>query len=170
MSQTPGWADVLERLAHLEKQNRRMKQIGAVVLIVAASVLWMGQAAPTNQTLEAREFVLKDESGHRRAWLGIRADAPGLLLYDASGEKVRAFLGVAADGPGLHLADAEGKVRASLSVKQDQPGLVVSDKEGFTTQIGHAELLSSNPGESKETSAAAVVLTGKSQTLIWTAH
>ncbi len=35
------------RLSKLEKQNRRLKQVGAVALIVAASLLVMGKALPT---------------------------------------------------------------------------------------------------------------------------
>ena len=61
-SPTPDWTAVVERLEKLERQNRRMKQVGAVALIIAAAVLLMGQASP-NRTVEANEFVLQDESG-----------------------------------------------------------------------------------------------------------
>ena len=50
---------VMNRLERLEKQNRRIKQIGALALILLGSVFLMGQASPP-RTVEANEFVLKD--------------------------------------------------------------------------------------------------------------
>ncbi len=43
---TPDWPAVVERLEKLEKHNRRLKQRGAVALIIAAAVSLMGQASP----------------------------------------------------------------------------------------------------------------------------
>ena len=128
-SPTPDWPTVVERLEKLERQNRRMKQVGAAVLVLVAAMLLMGQASP-NRTVEANEFVLKDANGKMQARLGLTANAPGLTLYEADGEVIRTFLGVGADGPGLYLADAGGKVRAMLSVKADEPSLVLSDRLG----------------------------------------
>ena len=56
---------LMERLEKLEKQNRRLKQVGAVALVLAASILLMGQA-PARRTVEANEFILKDASGNVR--------------------------------------------------------------------------------------------------------
>ncbi|MBI3895033.1 MAG: hypothetical protein HY313_03790 [Acidobacteria bacterium] len=55
--QRPDWQAIVERLEKLEKQNRRMMQAGALILVVAASVLLMGQA-PSYRVVEANEFVL----------------------------------------------------------------------------------------------------------------
>ena len=59
---------VMNRLERLEKQNRRIKQIGALALILIASVLLMGQAS-SKRTVEANQFMLKDTSGRLRATL-----------------------------------------------------------------------------------------------------
>ena len=60
-SGTSEWTAVMNRLERLEKQNRRMKQIGALALVLIGAVLLMGQATPT-KTVEANEFILRDTS------------------------------------------------------------------------------------------------------------
>ena len=46
---------ILERVEKLEKQNRRMKQVGLASLIGAISVVLRGQAGPHNM-IEAEHF------------------------------------------------------------------------------------------------------------------
>ena len=94
MSQTSEWNAVMERLEKLERQNRRMKQAGALAMVLAAIVL-MGQSLTTRtveaqtsvqRTVEANEFVLKDRNGQQRARLySVTVDGQtetGLVLYD----------------------------------------------------------------------------------------
>jgi hypothetical protein len=69
------------RVAKLEEQNQRLKKAG-IAWMVAAAFIVMGQAQ-TNRTLEANEFVLKDETGKARAKLHMeRGRDPSLSLYD----------------------------------------------------------------------------------------
>jgi len=75
--QTSDWQALTGRVEKLERQNRRLKQAGAVALIIAAAVLLMGQAS-TSRTVEANEFVLKDASGKVRAKLSIVGDLGGV--------------------------------------------------------------------------------------------
>lgn len=42
-----------ERLGRLERENRRLKRIGAVVLLGPATVLLLGQARPNRRIVEA---------------------------------------------------------------------------------------------------------------------
>ncbi len=67
-SQETTLEEIRERLIKLEGQNRRLKQMGAVALVVAASLLVMAQASPF-KTVEANEFILRDNSGNVRARL-----------------------------------------------------------------------------------------------------
>lgn len=120
-SQTPDWQAVIDRLEKLENQNRRLKQIGAVVLVLAVSFLLMGQAAP-KKTVEANEFVLKDASGRVRGQLLMRLLGPDLTLFDENGTPL-AGLGASAYGPGLYLNDEKGKTRALLGDDAGGPGL-----------------------------------------------
>jgi len=62
---------ITARLLMLEKQNRRFKQLGAAALIIAATVLVTGQAAPPKKTIEAQEFILRDTTGKVRAKLAM---------------------------------------------------------------------------------------------------
>ena len=77
-SQETTLEEVRERLIKLEGQNRRLKQMGAVALVVAASLLVMAQALRTKTVeadvveairVEANEFILKDKNGNVRARL-----------------------------------------------------------------------------------------------------
>jgi len=110
---------VMQRLEKLEKQNRRLRVGGGAFLLVAASLLLMGQAAPQSKTIEAQEFILRDTSNKQRAKLSLVEDTAVLSLYDAK-ENVRARL-VAGDRPGLLFFDAQrtgpyAKVRLALGV------------------------------------------------------
>ncbi len=136
--------DLEQRLVRLERANRRMKRIGALVLMVAAAVVLSGAANGKDlPDLEVGSLTLKDKDGKPRAALGASADgAVGLLLSDKAG-KTRAHLVVGVDGsPVLALYDKDGKVRASLYVgvassgpgwpQTGSPGLDLYDKDGQT--------------------------------------
>lgn len=88
--QVHNFEDIQGRLLKLEKQNRRFKQLGVAALIVPALLLLMGQA-PSKKTVEANEFVLRDDGGNIRARLfmtpKIGPDRPEamLALYDDKG-------------------------------------------------------------------------------------
>ncbi len=128
--------DLEQRLVRLERGNRRMKRIGAFVLLTAAVVLLSGQAKGKDlQHLEVRSLTLKDKDGKTRAYLGTGADAPGLLLFDRDG-KMRAGFSVAADGsPALALYYRDG-MRARLSLLTDgSPALALWDKGGHMRAV-----------------------------------
>ncbi len=126
--------DLEQRLVRLERGNRRMKRIGALVLVVAAAVVLSGAADGKDlPDLEVGSLTLKDKDGKTRASLGTSADgAVGLLLSDKDG-KTRAHLYVGVDGsPGLDLYDKDGKVRATLYVDADElPALTLRDAKGY---------------------------------------
>ncbi|MBI4463593.1 MAG: hypothetical protein HY647_02710 [Acidobacteria bacterium] len=117
------WNDVLKRLEKLERQNRRMKQIGAVALLGIAAVALMGQVwttrkveaqASPQRTVEANEFILRDESGTVRAKLYMSQEGPQLALLDANGQ-VRVEL-EAGELSALTLHDPNGVERAALLI------------------------------------------------------
>ena len=103
-SPTLDWTAVVERLEKLERQNRRMKQACAAVLILAAAVLLMGQASP-NRTVEANEFLLIDRKGRTLAELATTEDAlelPIMRFYGVeplaeSGTVLRMTIGAVPD-------------------------------------------------------------------------
>ncbi len=125
--------DLEQRLARLERANRRMKRIGALVLLMAAVVLLSGQAkgkAPLPD-LEVGSLTLKDKDGKSRVVLFAPAHgSPGLSLYDKDGQ-VRVRLTVHWDGlPALYLYDKDGKTRMRLVVEGGLPRLTLFDAKG----------------------------------------
>lgn len=91
------------RLAKLERQSRRMKQFGCVLLAVLTVVVIMGQA-PANNTIEASEFILRDDGGSIRARLWIPPDShiPEMVLVNEQRKTtVRLHAGVSLTGGGV---------------------------------------------------------------------
>lgn len=123
-SPTPDWTAVVERLEKLERQNRRMKQAGAVALLLATAVLLMGQASP-NRTVEANEFVLKDANGRVRGRWSIKADTAQFHLVDTNGVD-RISLAELGNSTLLSLQDSDGGQRASLQVIRQTSQLLLN--------------------------------------------
>jgi uncharacterized protein YndB with AHSA1/START domain len=129
---TADLAAVVGRLEKVERENRRLKFVGAAVLVVAAAGLVMGQAWPTSRTVEAEAFVLRDASGPARAaWHPSPGGGAALTFFDQAGNG-RAMLRADRDGsPHLTLTDQAAQTRAVLRVEGNgSPGLVLFDQGG----------------------------------------
>ena len=98
------------RVTKLERQNRRLKIAGAATLACAASVALMAQK-PTQKTVEANEFVVKDSAGQTRVRIGVDPanDVAELWLQTANGNE-----GASLSDSGL-LLKQDGAVRAILA-------------------------------------------------------
>jgi len=126
-------ADLTQRLDRLERENRRLKISGAILLLALAAVGVMGQVLPkaVPKVVEAERFVLRDAKGRVLAIWGTEASGtPGLHLYDLNGKPRAGLAVVGADGtPRLVLADQNGKARAVLRVGADgTPALALADQ------------------------------------------
>lgn len=78
--------DLAQRLDRLERENRRLKRVGSLLVVGFAAMVLMGQTVPKSRTLEAERFILKDASGVTRAELGTWAgDFAGLAIRDQGG-------------------------------------------------------------------------------------
>ncbi|MBP1608904.1 MAG: hypothetical protein H6Q04_1139 [Acidobacteria bacterium] len=117
------------RLELLERQNRRMKRFGIILLVLAGSLFLMGQAAKTSRTVEATKFILKNAKGKKRAELGIRLDGPELAFYDDK-EQTLLSIGLLEEGPGLLVLKSDGKKIVSFSVTPTGPMMSFSDQNG----------------------------------------
>ncbi len=119
MNSQPHSSDLEDRLLRLERQNRRLKQLVIAALIVPATLLVMGQV-PSKKTVEANEFVLKDDAGIVRARLGMKSattnkkyEWPELDLLDMKGEtRIELFGDGIGGNAGVSLADETGETRA----------------------------------------------------------
>ncbi len=158
---------LVRRLATLEQAhrrlaaaNRRMKLVGATLVIGFAAVAAMGPAMASRpaKAVDAESFVVHDASGKIRGAVGMADDGsvginlndskgntritvdvggndtPGVDLYDASGH-VRVTLALGPNGtPGLGFYDEAGKLRASFDIPASTtPGLGFYDANGKGT-------------------------------------
>lgn len=68
---------VEERLGRLERENRRLKLGGALILAMISAVVLMGQARPTQQDLRVRSVTIVNSKGDDVGTFGISdADLP----------------------------------------------------------------------------------------------
>ena len=161
------------RLAQVEKQNRRIKQVLllAVIAIGGLGIMGQGQRQPGQELrillqdsaekrasaersvvedlVRARQFVLVDQSGKDRA--SLVTDAAGsvfLIMFDRNG-KPRADLSVGNFGPSLTLLDPSGQARAVF---------------GSTMLVGSHV---SDNGAVERTPASSIVLFDRNGKLLW---
>ena len=122
---------VERELAAAKRQVRRLV-IGGAVPLACVAILLAVWARPTE--VQARKFVLVDESGQTRALLAVDEDGPRLSLADENG-KTRAELSVVKAGPALNLSDKNGNARAGLRVLKDGPVLDMDNGNGKTRAL-----------------------------------
>ena len=161
------------RLAQVEKQNRRIKQVLLLVVIGIGGLGTMGQGqrqpgqelrillqdsaekrasaerSIVEDLVRARQFVLVDQSGKDRA--SLVTDAAGsvfLIMFDRNG-KPRADLSVGNFGPSLTLLDPSGQARAVF---------------GSTMLVGSHV---SDNGAVERTPASSIVLFDRNGKLLW---
>jgi len=177
-SYTPSLADLEARLEKLERQNRTLKRLGLLFLLIAGSGFLLAQAscqrpgaapgaatpAVTYDTLVVHRLELRDKAGKLRGLWTVGNDGPLLVLCDPAG-KPRAALGVDADGADLMLLGAPGKGQTWLA----QDTFSVTDAQGFKAVVGVTQTETTKTGESHTTSAAAVTLFGRDGKVIWRA-
>ena len=80
------------RITELERQNRRWKIGGLLMLVLFTLLLAVnvkaqkgGKGSSTGKTLEAQAFALKDADGTLRGLLGVADGKAKLELYDTTG-------------------------------------------------------------------------------------
>lgn len=137
---TRSLADLEARLAKLERQNRRLKRLGLLFLLIAGSGFLLAQAprkplsaapvpatpAASYDTLVVHRLELRDKAGTLGGLWTADLIGPRLELYDTAGE-MRVWLSVTPGGPVLDLSDTARKTRARLSVTADGPDLRLYD-------------------------------------------
>ncbi len=115
-------ADLECRITRIERENRRLRLLGLVLLATALSACVALNATPGTQTLTAER----------------------LLIVDANGETV-IELGAVEGGYGLQLRDGDGRVRVSLHDNAEETGLFVRDQAG-DSRVGMAHFAHGGSG------------------------
>jgi hypothetical protein len=131
-------SELIDRIVQLERQqaevrrvNRRLELLAGALALLFGSALVMGQTTAVH-SVEARQFVLRDNAGIVRGAMGIGDNgAVGINLNDIKG-RPRISLDIASNGtPGLDFYDAAGKLRATFALgPEGTPGLGLYDPSG----------------------------------------
>jgi hypothetical protein len=121
--------DFAERLARLERENRRIKLLAGIAVLVLAGFALIGPSPESNEN-RAERFLLTDAAGKTRASLGVTAEGPELLFLDEN-NRSRSSIGATADGARFRLFDAQGRVRARLAAGQKGTELSFLDSTGI---------------------------------------
>lgn len=74
-----------ERVAKLEKSNRRMKRALLLVVSALAAALVLG-AGPARRIIEGERFAFRDASGKERLTLDSSPQGPVCVIHDANGK------------------------------------------------------------------------------------
>lgn len=124
-----------ERVARMERQNRRFKRMGALAILLASSFLLSGAAAQGPRRIVAEEIYLVDSAGRERgALLVTKEGSVGFWLRDATG-KFRSVYSLGGAGSAiLDFRDKNGKVRMAVGITQtDSPRINIVDAAGRVT-------------------------------------
>ena len=107
-----------ERLEKLELKLARAQFINRLLVVLGIGVflvLWFfSSKIPTAQEkvmdeVRTKRFIVVDDNGIQRVFLGVIEDVPGLAMFDENGN-YHVDLIVTEDGPRMALSDENGKV------------------------------------------------------------
>jgi hypothetical protein len=181
------YSDLLGRLQKLERDNRRMKRVGAVVLIAITTLIFMGQTGK-NRALDADSLVIRDANGRVRIEFGMVDDtSPTLKMYGGPDNK-NASVVLTSNQKGSYLS-LWGKGLSLpvtvLSNTDEGPSLLLTDFTGstlvgpasvntydqdkFSGFLGKTQTVNPQTGATTKTSAASLTLFGKDGKVIWQA-
>ena len=85
--------ELIQRVKHLERGNRRRKLAALVLLLACLVLLLAGFDYPhpnlvNARSVEAQNFVLRDTEGRVRARMAIGNDGPRLSFFDERGNVI----------------------------------------------------------------------------------
>jgi hypothetical protein len=130
----PGIGSLEDRIDKLEKQSRRLGIVGivAVILLVLAVLITYVYPRTSVKDFKAQNFVVQDESGITRAFLGVdKYKTAGLFINSREGEP-RFVLYIKPNGEGvLRMSDSMNARRFIASISPEgNPSVSLLDKDG----------------------------------------
>ena len=186
-SDIPELHAILERVAKLEAQNRRLRRGSVAILSLLSAIILMGQSAPPPRVVEAQRFILKDNEGNVRGWMGTIGKGSELSLGNVNAEPMMRLivstdasdlhffgsrnsgmnLGLDSGRPDISMMRAEEKGRAGITFGNDGPALTLEDAKGFTTIVGEIQVEKRANSPARRKSAAPIVLLDKDKKVVW---
>lgn len=125
------------RLEALERDNRRLRRYGALLVVGMAMLLGLVVVLVyTRRTvtpeIAAQRFILRDASGAVRGAWGVAEDSSLRLVFQDQAGRPRIKVSLLNDGSaGISLADSGGKPRAVFALEASEGGsLVFADAAG----------------------------------------
>lgn len=178
---------IQERIRKLEVQNQRLRRGFIAIMALLSFVILLGQAAPSPRVLEAQKFVLKDNEGNVRGWMGTIGKGSELTLGNVNAQpmirlivstdssdlhffgsrKSGMNLSLDSGGPDISMMGAEGNGGVKITFKEFGPSFTLEDAKGSSTIIGATQLENSSNRKVNFTSVASIVLLDKDKNVIW---
>jgi hypothetical protein len=186
-SDIPELHAILERVGKLEAQNRRLRWGSVAILALLSAVILMGQAAPSSRVIEAERFILKDNDGNVRGWMGtigkgselslgnVNAQPMMRLIVSTDSSDLHFFgsrksgmnLGLDSGNPDVSMMGAEGNGGARITFGKNGPALTLEDAKGFSTIVGATQLEKPANTGAHSASAASIILLDRDKKVIW---
>ena len=170
--------EIVVRLERLERDNRRLKRLGAAALVLAAALGAIAATQPVPDVIKAHEFDVVDSAGKARIGIDLLEGQPVLTFYDSGGQPALEMADWDALGPsimvGIHDTTQAGIVQPGVEIR-DQPAkgprISLSDTRGFRLDLGSTDTETSETGQTQHTSAASIIMFGndKKHHAIWRA-
>lgn len=122
-----------QRVARLERDNRRLRRLGGTALVGLLALLVMGHGEPAVKRVEGDQIALQAPGGMIRGEMSLGGDGSvRFVLYDrARTPRLELLSGLPDGAPALTLYDRRWASRASLRLEDDgTPRLELYDKDG----------------------------------------
>ena len=156
----PTMNSMVQRLDRLERENRWLKRIGALVVVGIAAVVLMGQAKPSKvaKVIEAEEIIIRDKNKQ------MRVSISSLGIHVLNAEEVTS---VYSDGITLGTRKLQLMVLSNTSTG---PSISLRDRQGNTRALlGRASLGFTRTGAVIRMAESSLALFDKKGELIWSA-
>jgi hypothetical protein len=128
-------ASLHERIEKIERQNRRLKNYMAVLVLSLLAIAVMGaKAGPGDghfKQIIAEGISIVDGAGQKLVVIGSTKEGTGFRIFNKNGKRIAA-MGIDADerGSGIVLADSEGRPRIGLGMDKDLASIAIVDEQG----------------------------------------
>jgi hypothetical protein len=130
------------RLEALERDNRRLRRYGALLVVGMAMLLGLAVVLvytrrSVTPEIAAQRFVLRDAGGNIRGAWGVAEDSSLRLVFQDQAGRPRIKVSLLNDGSaGISLADSGGNPRAVFALETTEGGsLVFADGTGRTRTV-----------------------------------
>jgi hypothetical protein len=117
-------SELEERLANVERSDRRLKTAFSACLCCALVIALTGAAQTSPKVIEAQKVILRDTAGNERAELFANESAWGLVLFNKDNTR-GASLFVTRNKNALILNDPNGNLRQVLTSDLNQSELQI---------------------------------------------